>query len=472
MLTVIIASNRTRSGANASSTTQQPSPAQQEEKPAEQVYKNIQIMKGVPASRLMPAMTRLTQFLGVDCVHCHVPDAFDKDDKPAKQTARKMFQMVRTINTTLNTNRVTCYTCHHARAKPASPPSEWAPTEEEMRKANEDQRPAEEVYKNLQTLKGVLPAGRLMMVMGMFTKSLGVDCNHCHVPGEFEKDDKPAKATARRMLRLTGVIAREYYNGQSPVNCYTCHRGQLQPDSMPPPSSNPPATTLIPSPEIKPADPRVSVDAILDNYIQALGGKTALEKVKTRMMKGNLVTQGGMSAPLEVFEKAPNKTFTTFRTPNGVTIMGFDGAIGWTQAPEVGLRELKGDELNFRKFEAEFYKDLKIKERYPRIKLLGVADLGDRHAYAVETSSAEGKVETWYFDAQSSLLVRIDAILEQPGKKTTLHTFLEDYREVAGVKLPFSIRRARPGFTWTYQFDEIIFNVPVDDARFNKPGTQ
>jgi hypothetical protein len=40
--------------------------AQQEDKPAEQVYKNIQVMKGVPASRLMPAMNRLTQFLGVD----------------------------------------------------------------------------------------------------------------------------------------------------------------------------------------------------------------------------------------------------------------------------------------------------------------------------------------------------------------------------------------------------------------------
>ena len=212
-----------------------PAPAQ-EDKPAEQVYKNIQVMKGVPSSRLMPGMMRLTQFLGVECAHCHVPGAPDKDDKQPKQTARKMFQMVRTINTTLNINRVTCYTCHRAQAIPAKPPEDLMPTEEDRQRAEQDKRPAEQVYKNIQSLKGVITAGRLTMAMQMFSKSLGVKCDHCHVPGAFEKDDKPAKETARRMLRLTGVLAREYYNGQSPINCYTCHRGQLQPVSLPPPS--------------------------------------------------------------------------------------------------------------------------------------------------------------------------------------------------------------------------------------------
>src|SRR5262245_50283950 len=114
-------------------TSQQP--AQPEDKPAEEVYKNIQTFKGLPASRLTPGMNRLTQFLGVDCAHCHVPDALDKDDKPQKQTARKMFQMVRTINTTLNTNRVTCYTCHRAQPRPAEPPRELWPTDEDQQRA-------------------------------------------------------------------------------------------------------------------------------------------------------------------------------------------------------------------------------------------------------------------------------------------------------------------------------------------------
>jgi hypothetical protein len=73
-----------------------------------------------------------------------------------------------------------------------------------------------------------------MVIMGMFTEALGVECTHCHVGADFEKDDKPAKQTARKMLMMTGSIAREIYKGNSPVNCYTCHRGQKEPVAFPP----------------------------------------------------------------------------------------------------------------------------------------------------------------------------------------------------------------------------------------------
>ncbi len=91
---------------------------------AEEVYKNIQIMKGVPAPRLRLVMTNLTTWLGVRCDHCHVVNEFEKDDKPAKETARKMFKMVRTINQDNfpGTGPVTCWTCHRGQAKPQSLP--------------------------------------------------------------------------------------------------------------------------------------------------------------------------------------------------------------------------------------------------------------------------------------------------------------------------------------------------------------
>src|SRR5215468_534624 len=434
-------------------------PAQPEDKPAEQVYKNIQVMKGAPASRLLPAMNRLTQFLGVDCAYCHVPDALDKDDKPAKQTARKMFQMVRTINTTLNTNRVTCYTCHRAQPRPAAPPQELAPSDEDRQRAEQDGRPAEQVYKNIQTLKGVMTAGRLMIVMRMFSKSLGVNCNHCHVQGEFEKDDIPAKETARRMLRLTGVIAREYYNGSSPINCYTCHRGQTQPASMPPAPANTPPKSELTTPEIKPADAKANVDDILNQYIQALGGRAALERVTARVKTGTLVAQGGMKAPLEVYEKAPNKTLTIFRAPHGVNQMGFDGAIGWTKTPEQGLREEAGQQLDMIKSEAEFRKELKLKERYSKLTLLGLAQLDNREAYVIEAAPPRGQPEKLYFDRQTGLLVRTDIVPDLGPEKMQAQIYFEDYRAVDGVKLPFAIRRARPGFTYTHQYDEIKLNT-------------
>ena len=60
------------------------------DKKAEEQFKNIQVLKGVPADQVIPTMQFMTASLGVECEFCHVQGAFDKDDKKPKQTARKM----------------------------------------------------------------------------------------------------------------------------------------------------------------------------------------------------------------------------------------------------------------------------------------------------------------------------------------------------------------------------------------------
>jgi hypothetical protein len=68
-------------------------------------------------------------------------------------------------------------------------------------------------------------------MMADFTSALGVDCTYCHVPDGFDKENKPAKDTARRMLNMSAVVEKEYFNGKSPVSCATCHRREKQPPS-------------------------------------------------------------------------------------------------------------------------------------------------------------------------------------------------------------------------------------------------
>jgi len=104
--------------------------AGKEQMPAEQVYKNIQMFKGMPASRLLAIMNRgYSNSLGVSCSHCHVVGEYDKEDKPQKQIARDMSAMVTTINGTLLKNiknlkstnpTVNCSTCHNGRARPGA----------------------------------------------------------------------------------------------------------------------------------------------------------------------------------------------------------------------------------------------------------------------------------------------------------------------------------------------------------------
>jgi cytochrome c peroxidase len=101
-----------------------------EQMPAEQVYKNIQMFKGMPASRLLAIMNRgFSNSLGVSCSHCHVVGEYDREDKPQKQIARDMSAMVTTINGTLLKNIknlkspdavINCGTCHNGRARPGA----------------------------------------------------------------------------------------------------------------------------------------------------------------------------------------------------------------------------------------------------------------------------------------------------------------------------------------------------------------
>jgi hypothetical protein len=99
-----------------------PLPPGSKEERAEQKYKNIQLLRGIPSERLTKIMFSFKASLGVDCTYCHIKDQFEKDDKPQKQTARKMIQLVRDTNAKLGTttSRVTCFTCHRGQTRPAS----------------------------------------------------------------------------------------------------------------------------------------------------------------------------------------------------------------------------------------------------------------------------------------------------------------------------------------------------------------
>jgi len=93
-------------------------------KMTDDAFKNIQVLKGVPADQLMPTMQFISASLGVQCDFCHVQGAFEKDDKKPKQTARIMMQMMFAINKdNFNGHReVTCYSCHHGVTDPVTVP--------------------------------------------------------------------------------------------------------------------------------------------------------------------------------------------------------------------------------------------------------------------------------------------------------------------------------------------------------------
>ena len=103
-----------------------------ENEPAEKVFKNVQLLKGVPAGRFLDAMEGFTKALGTKCRECHDTENFASDDKDEKKAARGMVQMTKAINeqyikTMPGLDRdafVSCYTCHHGKTHPAGRPDD------------------------------------------------------------------------------------------------------------------------------------------------------------------------------------------------------------------------------------------------------------------------------------------------------------------------------------------------------------
>jgi zinc protease len=226
--------------------------------------------------------------------------------------------------------------------------------------------------------------------------------------------------------------------------------------------------------DAKPAAALPTADQILDKFVQAIGGKAAVEKVTSRVSKGTFeIPAMGAGGPIEMYAKAPNKNLVIINIPGfGTVQQGYNGAVAWAQEPTSGLRELSGGELVSAKREAEFYADIKFKEMYPKMTVKGKDKVGDKEVYVIEATPSEGSPAQLYFDTQTGLLLRSDREAETPQGKMHVETYLEDYREVDGIKMPFTVKQVTPAISFTIKVEEVKHNVPVEDTKFNKPSGQ
>ena len=87
---------------------------------------------------------------------------------------------------------------------------------------------------NLKVLK-LSSGAEVRQVMRTFTTGLGVQCNYCHAQGNMASDENPKKETARHMIEMTQKINSGFADGKMHVTCFTCHRGEAEPKTVPEP---------------------------------------------------------------------------------------------------------------------------------------------------------------------------------------------------------------------------------------------
>ncbi|MBI3650260.1 MAG: c-type cytochrome [Acidobacteria bacterium] len=328
---------------------------------------------------------------------------------------------------------------------------------------------AEQKYKNIQVLKG-LPAAQLPALMHLFSTSLGVRCDHCHVRNannemEWDKDDKPDKKTARKMIQMTIDLNKAAFNNRTEVSCYTCHQGHDHPLSIPPlpaaivPAEMPrPALTGMPAPE-----------QILEQYVQAVGGKEAIAKVTSRHLKGQYLPQRGGQVAVDVL-LAGDKFSSTVTTPQGVIQRILNGTKGWLLDPKEG-RELDSEELITVRDMAEAFDTLKLKEPFPKMTFGGKDKINEREVVILRGALPDKRRVRLFFDTASGLLLRKVIYNNTIVGPDPVQFDFDDYQAVDGIKVPFTVRISytEPGFSGTRKFTEIKHNVAVDETKFAMP---
>ena len=341
---------------------------------------------------------------------------------------------------------------------------------------------AEAVFKNVQVLKGI-PVSEFMGTMGYFSASLGLNCTFCHVTESLQDwqkfaDDVPRKRTARRMILMVNAINKDNFGGRGVVTCYSCHRGADRPKVIPNLAEQYSTPTEDPN-EIEivaglPAGP--SADQILDKFVQAIGGVQRVSALTSFVAKG---TYEGfetyhLKVPVEIFAQAPGRVTTVIHTQNGDSTTTFDGRTGWVAAadkPVPLLALTAGAELDGAKLDAELFFPARIKQALNQWRVgFPVTSIEDREIQIVQGTGAGKTRIKLYFDEETGLLTRQVRYAETIVGINPTQIDYSDYREVAGVKIPFHWT-----VTWTNgqsvtELSEIQANAPVDPVKFAKPA--
>lgn len=233
------------------------------------------------------------------------------------------------------------------------------------------------------------------------------------------------------------------------------------------------ATTAAKPPASAPA-PIPSAEQILNRYVEAAGGRAAWQKLTSRVSRGTIDAPSmNMSGTIEIYEKAPDRVLVVIVMAGAQFRQGFDGAAGWSDDPQNGLREQTGPELAETRRDADFYRPLDLRRLYAKFTVRGREKIRERDTYLIEAAPPEGgEPDRIYFDAQTGLPLRLISRRHGPEGSAEVQEDLEDYREVDGVKLPFTMHQNGGDAPVTIQLSEARHNVPIDDSQFARPAVE
>jgi Protein of unknown function (DUF620) len=213
-------------------------------------------------------------------------------------------------------------------------------------------------------------------------------------------------------------------------------------------------------------------ETVLDQFLEATGGKAAYEKVHTEVSTGTFDFTGkGIRGTVASAKAAPNKVYVAIDLAGvGKIEDGSNGEIAWNRSALQGPRIKDGDEKAAAMREATFNEPLHWRKLYKSAETVGMENVDDKVCYKVILTPLEGKPETQYFDRQSHLLVKFSMTLNSPMGEIAVESRLGDYRKDGDILTPHRLEQSAMGQQFVITIDTVKWNEEIPQSRFDVPA--
>ena len=214
----------------------------------------------------------------------------------------------------------------------------------------------------------------------------------------------------------------------------------------------------------KPIPEGINATSIMVSYIEAIGGKDAVDGVKTLLFSAEMTIEGAPFKPTAIRKSmAPNKSSTEIIVPGMGTMMKekFDGESGYSE--QGGMKNpMSKEDIDDKSSEKVLFPELHYTS--DDIELISLSDIDGKEVYKIKVNGSEESFR--YYDANSGLLVRVEESQEAQGQSMTSITVHSDYREVNGILIPFSQKVTVGPQILLFDAKEVLINSGVTDEDF------
>ncbi len=211
----------------------------------------------------------------------------------------------------------------------------------------------------------------------------------------------------------------------------------------------------VAKPTTQKVDAGVTVASIADKYINAIGGKANIDKVSSYTVNASMSMQG-QNIDLKMMKAKGGKELTTV-TGMGQTLQKqvFDGKTGYSE--QMGQKvEMKPEQIAEKLKNIELFPELAF-AKSADYKLAGIEKIGGEDSYAVKNGD-----NTYYYSVKTGLKTGETKTVKAMGQTMTVPTTYSDYKDVAGVKMPYIITVSQMGMDMTMNVKSYEVNQAKD----------